>query len=251
VAWPLVAWFFEEFLANQNALYADNNNGRPADATKVVFDGPAGIRTMKWWTDLIKEGYAPRVPRGWEGPRGPFWAGKIGIILDSTANRAQYEQNIGTKFELGTAFLPYPAATGRNGVAIGGGSLWLMKGHAKAEQDGAWQFMEFLIEPESQVTWQLKTGYFPILKSLRQHPTIVNFYKRNPNADTALEQLETTKANYATQGALIGTLPEIRIIVEQAVEKIVAGQMTVEQALDEAARKANESITRYNRLFKK
>ncbi|MCL4515301.1 MAG: ABC transporter substrate-binding protein [Firmicutes bacterium] len=251
VAWPLVAWFFEEYLANQNALFTDNNNGRTDNVTRVAFDSPAGIRTMKWWTDLIKEGYFPRLQRGWDPARQPFWAGKVGILMDSTANRAQHEKNIAGNFELGTAFLPYPAGTGRNGVVIGGGSVWMLKGHPKGEMEAAWEFVKFLIQPDQQVEWQLKTGYFPVRRDLRKNPVLMDFYKKNPNADTALEQLETTKVNYATQGALIGTFPEIRTIVEQAVEKIVAGQMTVEEAMAEAAKKANESIARYNRMFKK
>jgi sn-glycerol 3-phosphate transport system substrate-binding protein len=48
IALSIDAWKFEQMLAKQGALYANNGNGRDARATKVDFDSPEG-RAMRSW----------------------------------------------------------------------------------------------------------------------------------------------------------------------------------------------------------
>jgi hypothetical protein len=37
-------WYLEQWFANMGELYADNGNGRLAPATRVLYDGPAGVQ---------------------------------------------------------------------------------------------------------------------------------------------------------------------------------------------------------------
>ena len=39
-------WFIEQWFAKLGELYADNENGRAAPATRVLYDGPVGVELM-------------------------------------------------------------------------------------------------------------------------------------------------------------------------------------------------------------
>ncbi|HBT18093.1 MAG TPA: ABC transporter substrate-binding protein, partial [Firmicutes bacterium] len=67
---------------------------------------------------------------------------------------------------------------------------------------------------------------------------------------TAFMQLNQAKQGYPTQGALIGTFPEVRQLLEGAVEEVLQGKKTPEKALADAASKAKKSFAEYNSLFK-
>jgi sn-glycerol 3-phosphate transport system substrate-binding protein len=75
------------------------------------------------------------------------------------------------------------------------------------------------------------------------------FFAQNPNHLTAFLQLLLSKRAPSTQGALIGTFPEVRQIVEEAVEKTLQGDMTPQEAMDEAASRVDRSLEQYNSLF--
>jgi sn-glycerol 3-phosphate transport system substrate-binding protein len=49
---------------------------------------------------------------------------------------------------------------------------------------------------------------------------------------------------------MIGTFPEVRQIIEEAVEKSLQNDMTPEEAMEEAAAKVDKSLEQYNSLYK-
>jgi sn-glycerol 3-phosphate transport system substrate-binding protein len=51
-------WFLEQWFANMGELYADNGNGRLAPATKVLYDGAAGVQLLTYVQALINDGLA-------------------------------------------------------------------------------------------------------------------------------------------------------------------------------------------------
>ena len=51
-------WFLEQWFARAGVLYADNDNGRSAPATEVLFDSPEGVEVMTFLQDMINDGLA-------------------------------------------------------------------------------------------------------------------------------------------------------------------------------------------------
>ena len=39
-------WFLEQWLAKEGEFYSDNENGRSAPSTRVLFDGPTGVELL-------------------------------------------------------------------------------------------------------------------------------------------------------------------------------------------------------------
>ena len=245
IAW--YGWFFEQFLAVQGAHYVDNDNGRSAKATKATINTPEGQKILAWLKAMIDDGSAVNLGRKTNDTQAAFSAGRIAMTLDSTAVLSTILSGVGDKFEVGTAFLPRPQGID-GGVIIGGASVWITNVRPKEEQQAAWEFVKWLVEPEQQAEWSIRTGYFPVRKAAYDQQVLKDWHAERPQFTTAIEQLRASKLTTATQGAVIGTFPQARQIVEEAMEAVVLGQKTPEQALAEAEAEAEitKGIQQYN-----
>ena len=245
----IVGWFVEQMVANQDATLVNNDNGRSARATASNLNEEAAVRFVKLWKEMVDEGIMLNPGRGWDGANQAFSSGRAAMLIESTSSVAGFTENAeAAGFELGTGFLPRPAAANRGGVIIGGASLWTIADHPEEELKATWEFLKWLSEEEQQVYWFENTGYFPVTKAAVEREMNNKFFAENPNYLTAFLQLLLSKKAVSTQGALIGTFPEVRQIVEESVEKTLEGNMTPQAAMDEAAERVNKSLKEYNQL---
>ncbi|ADR35878.1 ABC transporter substrate-binding protein [Oceanithermus profundus] len=253
ITWPLHSWFVEQWIAEQGALLANNENGRAARATDVYIDSEAMKRIMKWWKGLYDKGYYTYTgkPEDWDGANQLFVSQQAAMEITSTSD-VTFMQNASFEngFELGTGFLPVPDGVERNGTVVGGASLWLTKGHPQKEQEAALTFLLWFTNTENMVRWHKGTGYFPVLNTSVKVLEWQNWFERNPAYRAAFDQLLQSKANRATQGALIGPFPEIRTIIENMVQEIFQGK-DIAKALSEADAQADQALKRYNASVKK
>ena len=179
-----------------------------------------------------------------------YISGQAAMMISSTSDVTQMTKAFNQKgWELGTGFFPRPDNVPRQGVIIGGGTLWLTKDHPPEELQAAWEFLKWISQPEQQVTWHKGTGYFPIRKSAMTLLQQEGWFNKFPNYKVAFDQLLQTKTSVATQGALIGVFPQLRSAVQNAIEKVYEGKATPEAALQEAAQKTNKELDKYNTLF--
>ena len=251
-----VGWYFEQILANSGGLYFNNDNGRTARATEVAFNQGQGVEVFDFLTGLIADGYAPNLGSTWTDTDSVFFAREAAMIFDSTAGARGFQDN--AEFEVNTAFIPHSDSSDRNGVVIGGAALWLIDSEDDAINAAAWDFMKFMTEADQQVTWHTGTGYFPVLDGLQASPPadLETFWNENPNFVTAIDQLATTKTlnddgsvNYAVLGGRAGPFPEIRRIIVEAYSAVLDDGLTPQEALDQAAEKANQALADYNAFF--
>ena len=186
----------------------------------------------------------------WTGARQLFASQKVAMLISSTSDvKLMMDMSKKNGFELGTAFLPRPKDAKAGGVVIGGGSLWIIKGHPKKEIDAAWEFVKWMAQPEQQIKWHLNTGYFPVRKDAVEQLLAEGYYAKYPHHLTALLQLLLSVQTYNTRGAIIGAFPEIRDIIETAVEDMINGVKTPEEALAWAEKQATKAIAEYNILY--
>lgn len=246
----IVGWFVEQMMANQDALLVNNDNGRSGRATESYLDREPAVRFIELWKEMVDEGIMLNPGRGWDGAKQAFLSGRAAMMIESTAQVTNFSQNAENDgYELGTGFLPRPEGVDRGGVIIGGASLWAVADHPQEELKAAWKFLSFLSEQEQQVYWFENTGYFPVTKAAVEHEMNSQFFTESPNHLTAFLQLLLSKKSATTQGALIGTFPEVRQIVEEAIEKTLQGDMTAQEAMDEAASRVDRSLEQYNSLY--
>ena len=241
----IYGWFFEQFIGKQGLEYANNGNGRTEAATAVAFDSNgAAANILTAWKSLYDKGYAPNVGKGGDAGLADFSAGKSAITLGSTASLKQILQDVNGKFEVGTAYFPKVKSTDEGGVSIGGASLWALNNNDAKKTRATWEFVKFLISPESQAYWNAQTGYFPVTTAAQEEPVFKENVEKYPQFQTAIDQLHDSSSKYV--GALLSVFPEARATVESEIENLLNGNADVKTAVKNMADAINKSIEEYN-----
>lgn len=252
VTWPNHGWFYEQWMAQQNALLANNDNGRAARATQVFLDSEPSIAIATWWKGMYDKGYYiySGKQRDWAATEQAIQTGTVAMAITSSADAANItnaaKQN---NIELVTTRMPYNADKGWTGNLIGGASLWLVKDLPKEVEEGALTFMLWLNNTENAAEWHQVTGYLPIRKSSVALLESKGWFKENPNFFTASDQINNSKVTPATRGALLGAFPEIRNVVTQTMEDLMLKGGDPAQAMAKANEEANRLLAEYNSLY--
>lgn len=249
-SFAIYGWFMEQFFANQGVEYLNNGNGRTKAATEAMVNNEAGVKTLTWWKEMVDNKTSANLGRKTDDTKKAFLAGQIAMTLDSTASLRGIVSGAEGKFQVGTGPLPKPSDAKEGGVVVGGASLYILNNKSEAEQQGAWEFIKFLTNPQTQAWWNVNTGYFPITKKAYDEQIIKDNLVKYPQFQTAIDQLHKAKANTATQGAVMGVFPEARQIVETAIEEALTGKKAPKEALDNAAKSITEKIGTYNKTVK-
>lgn len=232
-------WFFEEMLAEQGGHYVDNENGRKGNAEKATFNDEKGLKVFNLISEMYNEGTYYNVGQNWDDMRAAFQSGKIAMYLDSSAGIKAMVDN--SDFEVGASYLPIPDDSEREGVIIGGASIWMSSGIDEEKQKAAWEFMKYLTTPEVQAEWHVKSGYFAINPAAYEQDIVKEEWEKYPQLKVTVDQLAETKKSTATQGALISVFPESRQKVVTAMENLYQG-MDPKEALDQAAEETNRAL---------
>lgn len=241
----IYGWFFEQLTSKQGLEYANNGNGRKEAATAVAFDeNGAAKNILTVWKDLNDKGFAPIVGKGGDAGLADFSAGKSAITLGSTASLKQILQDVNGKFEVGTAYFPKVSSSDEGGVSIGGASLWALDNQDPKKLRATWEFIKFLISPESQAYWNAQTGYFPVTVAAQEEETFKQNVAEYPQFQTAIDQLHDSAPEYA--GALLSVFPEARAIVESEIESLLNGNEDVDAAVKNMTESINGAIEEYN-----
>lgn len=214
-------WLFEQLLANQGALLMNNDNGRTDTPTEIGFTEEQGKSIFQWVENMVNDGTFANYGTNGDNMVSGFLAGDVAMFLQSSASSRDVIDN--APFEVGVAFLPHPENVDREGVVIGGASLWMVDGKEQAEKDAAWDFMKFVQQPEIQAEWHVNTGYFAINPAAYDEQVVQEAYEEMPQLQVTVQQLQETNSSYATQGAVMDMIPEERRIVETALETIYNG----------------------------
>jgi sn-glycerol 3-phosphate transport system substrate-binding protein len=255
IALSIDPWFLEQLLAMGGDLYVNNGNGRDARATEAVFNGSRGKEIFEWWGSLMKSGDAQNVGRNPTGDQHllAVGAGQASMTIGtSAALRSAFDvlEAPGsiqlTDIELGTAPMP-GFADGTGGSLVGGAALWILNQRPEKEQEAAWKYIKYLVEPQQQADWYSGSGYFPMRISAYELPAAKEVEAKYPAFRTAVDPFLATASTRATQGALLGNFVDVRVIVQDALEEMILKSKDPGQALDDAAQEATEAIQDYNR----
>ena len=221
----IYGWLLEQFMATSGQEYCNNGNGRTGRATSVNLASDTDLAVVSWWQKMVKDGLAANTGRDTKAAQAAFKSGQVAMNLESTGQLGGYSQAAKAGgWELGATNYPHVKAGETGGPIIGGASLWINGvNHKDANKEAAWQFVKFLSSPKSQATWHTGTGYFPNSKGALNQPVDVEYRKANPLFDVAVQQLDSTKLTTATQGCLLGVMPQARKASEDGLESALNG----------------------------
>lgn len=237
-------WLWEQLLANQGALLLNKDNGRTGTPTSIGWSEEEGKSIFNWVKNMVDDGTFANYGTNGDNMVAGFLAGDVSMFLQSSASARDIIDN--APFEVGIAFLPHPENKERQGVVIGGASLWMMDGKPEAESQAAWEFMKYLQKPEVQAKWHVGTGYFAINPAAYEEKLVKDAWAEKPQLKVTVDQLQSTKPSYATQGALMDMLPEGRKIIESALETVYNGE-NIDSTYKTAVQQFNDAIQQANK----
>jgi len=144
------------------------------------------------------------------------------------------------------ASLPYyPDVPGApQNTVIGGASLWVMSGRPAANYKAIAAFFNYLSSPQVQSESHKRTGYLPITTEAFKLTEQSGYYKQNPGADVAVNQM-IRKTTDKSRGIRLGNFLQIRTIVDEELEQVWAGKNNAKDALDTAVKRGNEQLERF------
>ena len=238
----------ESFSTWHNTLFATENNGFGGTKSRLAFNSPLHVRHIENLANMAKQGLFHYRGRGNKGD-APFYSGECAMATASSSTYASIKKN--AKFEFGIAPLPYyPDVPGApQNTVIGGASLWVMSGKPKADYKGVAQFFNYLTNAEIQSASHQRTGYLPITNASFALTEKSGFYSQNPGTDTAVNQM-IRKTTDKSRGIRLGNFVQIRAIMEEELEQVWAGKKSAKEALDEAVKRGNEQLERFQQANK-
>jgi sn-glycerol 3-phosphate transport system substrate-binding protein len=236
----------ESFSAWHNVPVATLENGFGGLATRLELNGPLQVKHIGMLGDWSKRGLFTYAGRKDE-PLAKFTSGDCAMITTSSGSYSNIKAN--AKFNWRVARLPYwPDVTGApQNTIIGGATLWVLTQKDPAVYKGIAKFFSFLSTPEIQADWHQSTGYVPITVAAYELTKSQGFYDKNPGFDIAIGELTNKPPTANSKGVRFGNFIEIRNINDEELEQVWNGQKTAKQALDEAVRRGNEQLERFQK----
>jgi sn-glycerol 3-phosphate transport system substrate-binding protein len=112
------------------------------------------------------------------------------------------------------------------------------------------EFFSYLSRPDVDGKWHMDTGYVPITLDGIAYTSGTGYYIKNPGADVAFRQLTLTEPTKNSMGLRLGNMPEIRVVIQEEMEKAFQGQQTAKAALDSAVKRSNVILRNFERTNK-
>lgn len=247
-AW--ITWVhLENFSAWHNVPFGTKENGFAGFDTEFAFNSDAHVRHIQQLADWQKDKifvYGGRRNLG----NAKFIQGECAMYTESSAGYGGFKA--GAKFDFGAANLPFwPEVTAEpQNTIIGGASLWVMGGHSKEAYAGVADFINFLSLPMVQAYWHANTGYVPITNGAYEMMKAVKFYDDNPGRDIPILQMSSKAPTPNSKGLRFGNFLQTRDIMYEELENIFSGKKTAKQGLDDAVRRGNAELRKFERAMR-
>ena len=209
-----------------------------------MFNSPLHVRHLTMLGDMAKKGlftYAGRTNQA----EAKFASGECAMLTSSAGAQATIRRT--AKFDWSMNFIPYHddvKGAPQNSI-IGGASLWVMSGKKPADYKGVAKFFAFLSKPEIQMEWHTGTGYVPITMAAYELTKKSGYYEKNPGADMPVRQLTLHPPTANSKGLRFGNFVQGREVIEEEMEAVFAGKKDAKTALDDAVRRGNEILRKF------
>jgi sn-glycerol 3-phosphate transport system substrate-binding protein len=248
--WP--SWvMLENTLAWHNEEFATRNNGYDGLDAKLVFNTRLAIRHLSLMTAWSKSQIFTYSGRRDEG-EARFARGECASLTASSASYANLMRN--AKFRVTVLPLPHydDINDAPHNTLMGGASLWAMGGKSAGDYKGVAKFFSFLSQPEVQAEWHQATGYLPITRAAYDITKAAGFYQKHPGTDIGIQQMTNGGGmpKPYSRGIRLGNHLMIRAVVDEELEQTWALQKPPKQALDDAVRRGNDLLRRFERANK-
>jgi len=195
-----------------------------ADESRVAFGEAPGQQALRVLRRMVDEGRMPDIRP--DTAFQDFFAGRLGISMQSTAQLGRYNREIGGRFPLRCARYPLSATSPR---LPAGGNVAMMFTKDGAKQKAAWEFIKFACGPVGATMMVKATGYMPATTIPAQRKDMLaDFYAANPNHLISIQQQDVITGWYAFPGQ---NALRITDVINDHLQTVVARRGTADDVL--------------------
>ncbi len=240
-----VSWVqLENLSAWHNQPIGTLQNGFGGLDSKLTVNGPVQVKhweNLKKWQDAGIFQYGG--PTGGNDAPPKFYSQECAMYMNSSASRAGVLLNA-KDFQVGFGMLPYYSdvqGAPQNSI-IGGATLWVLKGHDAEQYKGVADFFTYLSSAKVQADWHQYSGYLPITQAAYDLGKSQGYYEKNPGSDVAIKQMTLNAPTENSKGLRFGNYVQIRTVIDEEFQEMLAGKKTAQQALDAVVERGNKLI---------
>ncbi len=180
----------------QGLVFSHGGTMMSEDEQRVAFGAEPGQRAMRVLRSFVDQGRMPDIRPA--TMFSDFFAGRMGISMQSTAQLGRYNREIGGRFPLLTGRYPLSAPNAR---LPAGGNVAMMFTRDAQRQEAAWKFIKFATGPIGATMMVNATGYMPATTiPAEREDMLARFYRENPNHLTTFRQADVITGWYAFPG---------------------------------------------------
>ncbi len=203
-----------------------------ADETQMLYNSPEAVAMLQLWGDWVNT-YKVMPANQHQESLSDFLAGKLGMLIGSTSVVTSVQSQ--ATFSVGTAM--FPAVGTNRQVPLGGGSLAIFKNEDARITAASWEFVKFMVSPESSLYLTTHTGYIPIYADALDWPEIQALIAENPVRRASIDSLQ-----YAVSIPVFSALGNSDLALRNAIQKVELGAASPQQALDDAKDSVDHAI---------
>jgi multiple sugar transport system substrate-binding protein len=207
------------------------------DFKKATFNGPEGVAALTFDVNNIKS-KTTYLSKGFDW-QNDFGAKRLAMSpITTIAGDPFIAKAVNDQFEIGMA--PVPTLPGKPVRSLfSGTNLAIMKPSTPEKQQAAWNFIKWLTETKQSAYWTVQTNYLPVRKSALNEQNLKDYIAKTPRFKVALDLIPTGSAGISVAG-----WADARTYLQDAVTAATTLTADPKQALDDAARKADEALAR-------
>jgi multiple sugar transport system substrate-binding protein len=207
-----------------------------ADFKQATFNGPEGVAALTFDVNNIKNNTA-YLSKGFDW-QNDFGAKKVAMSPPTTiAGDPFIAKAVNGSFDIGIA--PIPTAAGKPVKSLFSGTNLAIMKSTPEKQQAAWDFIKWLTETKQSAYWTVQTTYLPVRKSALNEQNLKDFIAQTPRVQVALDLIPT-----GASGISVAGWADARTYLQDAVTAAYSLTADPKQALDDAAAKSNEALSR-------
>ena len=203
------------------------------------FRSPGFRKAFEFYVSMFREGLAPPATANEiSNVYQEFGRGYFTFYISGPWNIGEFKKRLPPGTEWAAAPMPGPTP-GVPGVSVAGGSSLVVFERSEHPAE-AWALVEFLSRPSVQIRFNEMTGDLPARESAWEHSGLAS----DPYAAVFREQLRHVRPT-----PKVPEQERIAQSIREVAEKVVRGQMTIDEGLAELDRRADRTLAKRRQLL--
>ncbi len=196
------------------------------DQSRVLFDSDAGVKALALWKSMYDDMHFSTF--GIAHDIG-FASQKLAMIMDGPWDLPRFRE-IRT---FAWAVAPLPAGPVRRATYLAGEHMAIFRQSTHPKE--AWTFVKWMLQPEVQAFFSMKSGYLPVRRSTLALKEYQAYLAKDHALKAFVDQMGVAQARAPIDRHRV----EINRFIAEAIERATLGGQDPKAVLEEAAAKCN------------